>query len=251
VKSLQETGLAMETLLEEKNVIESKKRHIDAPLSAPRKKRKSKLDIREVSWPSVLAKRKLSENDEKLIRKQLGYLPGNALQVVTRVSDLPCSLPGAQPEEPVVLLLYPMVVRERRGRRRKCKTQSFRPSEWPEEWIVEPFPTTYWTIHQVFNKLLSGIHVAPDMKWDEDRMKEAHKEYGKERWDLLEEADKRIFPSALGESRGVAGMEFRKSVGGIKSLHAHAGHWLSGSKFNQVGEWSIQELEKLVAIKKP
>jgi hypothetical protein len=88
------------------------------------------MDRRSHIWPSVQSLREISPDDERILQSQLGYVPGNAIRVVARASQIyrdwfsslsssSSSLsavaeppPGWSNTDPVVLLLYPIVVRD-------------------------------------------------------------------------------------------------------------------------------------------
>lgn len=78
---------------------------------------------RDKIWPGVQERSSLSEEDAPLLMAQLGYIPGNAIKVAARQSDIP-ALKKYFPQTPqnnnndkdknmpVVLKLYPIAVRD-------------------------------------------------------------------------------------------------------------------------------------------
>jgi hypothetical protein len=159
-------------------------------------------------WPSVRELRKVSHEDERILQSQLGYVPGNAIRVVARASHIyrdwfSCSSssssspPPTPPEwsnpDPVVLLLYPIVLRNEHlggktwGRRFKArkrirgsnntitmttsnddnvsyinKTEDVgndNTEQQQEQQLIEPFPTIYWLTHPLLHSLISKLEV--------------------------------------------------------------------------------------------
>ncbi len=151
------------------------------------------------------------------------------------------------------------------------------------EMTIEPFPTMFWLTHPHLKALISQLEIEPthNVKTMEDKiqasseylhlMSEAHKSYGKQRWELLTTDDKkemmeRRWTNALGEERGVAGI---RKFEHVKCLHAHAAHYLAYCGFmhrhkggnneddtdisihdsfveNLVGKWVLEAVEELI-----
>jgi len=214
---------------------------------------------RGFQWPAVKDLCCLNETDKKSIIGQLGYFPGNALSVAARVNEaFPDSSTLKDDDTPLVLKLYPLVLREeadgtksKRKRRRQNGDEKTNP-------LVEPFPTMFWVTHPRLKALISkieldnrGTHYEKLLQKDSkalESMKKAHLAYGKERHSMITAEDldyisKRRWDSALDPSRGVAGI-CRHT--GIKCLHAHAAHFWSGCKDNIVGQWVAEEVSNLL-----
>ena len=129
--------------------------------------------------------------------------------------------------------------------------------------LLEPFPTMYWLTHPLIRTLVSQIELGKDFnatemerrlaKSEEARtsMEEAHKAYGETRWNLLTESDvalikKRHWEGALSSERGVAGI---RQPRGVKCLHAHMAHYLSGDdghEHNVVGKWTYEQVNRII-----
>jgi hypothetical protein len=116
---------------------------------------------------------KLTDSDRKSLTRQLGYLPGNALEVVARVKDIfldateEAHMDASTLDEPLVVKLYPLVLREeadgkksRRRRRRQEPTNGNRDSEASAgELLLEPFPTIFWVTHPRIKALVSKLEL--------------------------------------------------------------------------------------------
>ncbi|CAJ1955633.1 unnamed protein product [Cylindrotheca closterium] len=141
---------------------------------------------RGYQWPAVKDLCLLSESDKHQLIAQLGYLPGNALQVVARVKDYFPSLCNIA-DEPLALKLYPLVLRDESDstrshrKRRRPQTQEgedvttirdktnndINDNESREKKkkkkkdppLVEPFPTMYWVTHPRFRALISKLEL--------------------------------------------------------------------------------------------
>jgi hypothetical protein len=155
---------------------------------------------RDHIWPSVLALRITSgwdtSADAIALTSQLGYTPGNAIRIVSRVKDVPMLL---QPHlimshncnSPVVVQLYPMVWRDpheggksggrlfKSRKRQRCwpsPPQSVASTsvstisttattttaatfllEKEANMLMEPFPTIYWLTHPLLRCLVSKL----------------------------------------------------------------------------------------------
>jgi hypothetical protein len=249
-------------------------------LTVPLNKNNILAKDRQHVWPSVQILRQLDASDEQSLLNQLGYLPGNALQAAARADAIP-GLDPNHPTAPVVLQLYPIVVRdETDGKRRHHKPrvrkqqqqQQQRPSINGEETtcssttvddtrhhLLEPFPTIYWVTHPRLRALISKLEldqvgVALEKKLKEDlvameQMKRAHLLYGQERQALLQESDwewirQRNWQDAFGENRGVAGI---RNPASVKCLHAHAAHYWSGCEENVIGKWVAEYVLQLIS----
>ena len=220
-------------------------------------------------WPAVYERRtfhKWTAADEMTIVGQLGYLPGNVINIATRAREVSALEQQGEKEEPVVVQLYPIVVREEcktgkgRKRKRKCLDDD-KEAGTTEETLIEPFPTMYWLTHPTLRILVSKLELQSLGSTLEkrlatetgalDRMKLAHEAYGRERCRLLTKADNELvnnrgWGSAFDESRGVAGI---RNHAAVKCLHAHAAHYLSGgpgSSDNIVGQWVMQRVEAII-----
>lgn len=224
--------------------------------------------------------------DERLLISQLGFIPGNAVNVAARVEDCP-SLhllkvidkysADASSSAPTVLRLYPLAIRDACPKRKFKSRQrgqvgagedERKSRDWAldgddESGIIEPFPTQYWLTDPRLRMLISALEISEDcnVKTMEAKlrsnpeyansMERAHKSYGQERWLLLTDADRkavteRRWDGALGPVRGVAGISNYK---GVKCLHAHAAHFLAGCEDNLVGKWTIKEVERMLKEK--
>lgn len=199
-------------------------------------------------------------------------------------------------DDPVVVQLYPLVWRDPhdggkagrqfKSRKRQRQLQPPRGHENAEcsaidaskaesnaavqsessEMLMEPFPTTYWLTHPHLRCLVSqlevegyGTQLEQRLAHEPDslaRMHCAHAAYGRERWNLLHEADARLVQArgwddtAFAVTRGVAGMAPR-AHGAVKCLHAHAAHYLSGragSADNVVGRWVVERLQQQQSV---
>lgn len=224
-------------------------------------------------WPAVVEhrrKHRWSEDDETALVGQLGYLPGNAISVCTRADQLTC-LNNSAAAEPVVLKLYPIVVREEcsgrathrgrhkvRKRTRQTKDIAENSDSFSDKHLIEPFPTIYWVTNPKLRIMISkleleslGTKLEKQLESDAESlasMKRAHLAYGKARKELIDDSDsalirERQWESAFAETRGVAGI---RNHAAIKCLHAHVAHFLSGengSNDNVVGRWVMQEVE--------
>jgi len=137
--------------------------------------------------------------------------------------------------------------------------------------LIEPFPTMYWLTHPFLRTLISHLELgstdnviqiqeklssSPEYL---SRMKASHESYGKHRWELLTEQDKknvreRKWTEAVGSVRGVAGIRKYETV---KCLHTHSAHYLAflgntvddengRMEENLVGKWVLEAVEKAV-----
>lgn len=224
-------------------------------------------------WPAVLdhrIKHQWNADDESALVGQLGYLPGNAISVCARANQVSC-LGDSAGMEPVVVKLYPIVIREEsigkivdgkrckaRKRMRQTRDIAEMSDSFSDKHLIEPFPTIYWVTNPKLRILISklelesfGIKLEKHLESDTESlesMKRAHLAYGKRRRELLSDSDnelirKRKWESAFAETRGVAGI---RNHAAIKCLHAHVAHFLSGetgSNDNVVGRWVMQEVE--------
>ena len=225
--------------------------------------------------------------DERLLTSQLGFIPGNAVNVAARVEDCP-SLhllkaiekysTDTSSSAPTVLRLYPLAIREA-CRKRKFKSRQRgqigdsederKSRDWTlggdddESGIIEPFPTQYWLTDPRLRMLISALEISEDcnVKTMEAKlrsnpeyansMERAHKSCGQERWLLLTDADRK----AVTERRWDGALGPARGVAGIsnpkgvKCLHAHAAHFLAGCEDNLVGKWTIQEVERMLKEK--
>ena len=67
---------------------------------------------RQYTRPSIEALRDISEEDEKKVLHQLGYLPGNLLRVAARTSQILPDFEGGGEGSPIVLQVYPLATRD-------------------------------------------------------------------------------------------------------------------------------------------
>ena len=235
---------------------------------------------RSKEWPAVYERRtfhKWSVADERALVGQLGYLPGNAINISTRASSVSWlkTKSSEEQQEPVVVQLYPMVVRDEhaggKSGGRKYKSRKRRQIEQEKDTcqagdsdrsLIEPFPTIYWLTHPILRVLVSklelesfGVRLEKRLAAEPDSlasMKRAHHAYGKARQQLLTESDRalvreRKWDSAFVETRGVAGI---RNHAAIKCLHAHVAHALSGgsgSSDNVVGSWVLQAVQGILS----
>jgi hypothetical protein len=136
--------------------------------------------------------------------------------------------------------------------------------------ILEPFPTIYWLANPSLSRAVSiledkhgGIKALearlPPGSAALKSMAEAHAKCAKRRVALLEPADlaelRASFPSFLEKlaGTGVAGIDFGKSPGKVKCLHAHVAHYLGGwggggGEDNVVGRWAVEWCRELGLI---
>lgn len=235
-------------------------------------------------WPAVKDLCQLTENDKHALITQLGYLPGNALKVVARVKDYFPSLQNGQ--EPLALQLYPLVLRDEsdstRSHRKRRRPQedtnddnnppspSSEVGDSRKNPLVEPFPTMYWVTHPRFRALISKLELAGVVDEESssdgggsirqfqdrlqreikslDSMKRAHGQYGQQRYELITDGDweyirNRKWEGAFAKARGVAGI---RNPSGIKCLHSHAAHYWSGCNENVVGQWTSDQVQRLL-----
>lgn len=139
------------------------------------------------------------EDDERRVVSQLGFFPGNAITIPSRVADLKDTYPhlhslllkqnikqdNAKPDEqdqyPTTLQLYPLAIRNvhmggKQGRKFKSRkrghdgnsvvTSSSEQTTREDErhtlehsTILEPFPTMYWLTHPILRVLISRIEL--------------------------------------------------------------------------------------------
>jgi hypothetical protein len=229
-------------------------------------------------WPAVYERRtfhKWNTEDESLLVGQLGYIPGNVINISARADAVSfLTNKGEEQKAPVVVQLYPIVMREehnggncgRRFKSRKRVRHNADDGAAKDEGgegdesaaLIEPFPTMYWLTHPMMRVLVSKLELEGfGLKLEKrlssepeamESMKRAHACYGQERNRLLTDSDRalvhqRNWDAAFVETRGVAGI---RNHAAIKCLHAHAAHFLSGgcgSTDNLVGKWVLQEVE--------
>lgn len=228
---------------------------------------------RDRAWPGVLERRcgEWVKADEVSLMGQLGYIPGNAVAVAARSSQV--AELGIEGDVPIVLQLYPIAVRDTyaggRSDGRKFKSRKRGPTKQinsnqddeEEQQLIEPFPTMYWLTHPLLRTLTSKLEIGKNhnvkvlesrLTADEtnlDSMKLAHDAYGQARWSLLTNDDQDLMESRKWKfalTTGVAGI--RKPFA-VKCLHAHLAHYLSGgpgSEENLVGKWVLEELCNIV-----
>ena len=131
----------------------------------------------------------------------------------------------------------------------------------------------FWLTHPHLRTLISQLEIESmnNVKAMEQRLSScpeslkqmacAHESYGKQRFELLTDEDKknveeRQWVGALGVERGVAGI---RNFHTVKCLHAHAAHYLAycgmhhqKSKYsgncteNLVGRWVLESVEELI-----
>lgn len=186
-------------------------------------------------WPGVQERRTGNgegdfwAKDAVRITSQLGYIPGNAVRITARAKEVPLLQQlGVDAEEPVVLQLYPIAVRDehtggkakRKKKQRKRKraptdgkegnptseagntdaNPQLQPDEEIEdELVVEPFPTLYWLTHPILRTLVSkmelqsmGVQLEKRLSEDAQLLKsieQANSAYGQERYNLLTPSD--------------------------------------------------------------
>lgn len=213
-----------------------------------------------------------NSEDEQTLVAQLGYIPGNAIRIACRMDHvlrLLQQLPCTDANDPVVLQLYPLVLREEykggkvgdrkfKARKRLCET-SKEPQDDDKDLgprqLLEPFPTVFWLTHPLLRIMISRLELDGFGGIVEKRlaakpeyletMKQAHLAYGRERAATLTAEDWNLVKTRKWESafdissRGVAGI---RDFGSVKCLHAHAAHYLSGNLDNLVGHWVLEEL---------
>ena len=211
---------------------------------------------RDCPWPSAMEVCSLTEEDNVALVAQLGYVPGNAISVAAKVSDV---FPTFNKEDssPLVLKLYPLVLRKESDST-KSRRKRRRHVEGADDSLVEPFPTMFWVTHIRFKALISKIELRNlgteyEKKLLNDpllmeMMSRAHRAYGEERQAMISPEDRdyisnRGWDRALDGSKGVAGI---RNHAAIKCLHAHAAHFWSGCQDNVVGKWVSEEVVALL-----
>jgi hypothetical protein len=182
---------------------------------------------RQYTRPSIAALRDISEEDEKNVLHQLGYLPGNLLKVAARTSKIPGFEEATS--SPIVLQLYPLVTRDatdpsapkpkhKKKRLRKLNASvqedihcEESPTKTPhdddndsrpdaaKQQLWEPFPTMFWISHPHIRALISKLELDQAGKRfekhllecpeDLERMARAHLSYGKQRRALITDRD--------------------------------------------------------------
>ena len=229
---------------------------------------------REELWPSVLDLRRelrtstffLSTQDQLQLKKQLGYIPGNALRVVARHIGTTTTCHDNE-GEPTVLQLYPLAKRDfyaggksdgrkYKSRQRGSTDRCIRDWRTPDGGVLEPFPTMYWITCPKLRILISqleenGIVLTMEQRLASNpealqRMEEAHVAYSRDRWLLLTESDRievttRGWDKSLNRS-GIAGILRYPQT--IKCLHCHAAHYLADPfhSNNIVGQWVMEAI---------
>lgn len=213
--------------------------------------------------PATLNKRKIlnqwSEDDERILQQQLGFVPGNAVAVRARASKLGNLLD--EPNDPIVIQLYPLVLRDENegsksnGKKHKSRKRVHSATDKDTD-VLEPFPTTFWVTHPFLRVMISRLEVEGFGVELQERlahqpeyaalMAKAHAQYGQDRWKLLTEDDldlihERKWEYAVDATNGVAGI---RNFAAIKCLHAHAAHYLAGCHDNIVGKWAVEALLK-------
>jgi hypothetical protein len=143
---------------------------------------------RSYQQQSCLKLSKLTEVDREALIQQLGYLPGNALEVVARVKDAfpkidfmsdnedtdhKSSIRSAHEnrskaavdavmDEPLVIKLYPLVVRDETDgskSRRKRKRSEQQDDKLLPSTAIEPFPTIFWVTQPRIKGLVSKLEL--------------------------------------------------------------------------------------------
>ena len=142
-----------------------------------------------------------------------------------------------------------------------------------EQYIVEPFPTTYWLICPSLKALISKLESnpetsvtamekrlsRPDNAADSRRFVEANKSTGEDRWSMLSEAHKEEVTrrnwKSLFPDRGIGGMPTQNVEGGcVKCMHMQYGDYVGlnhggeGAAENVVGKWTEEMLTDLREI---
>ncbi len=117
----------------------------------------------------------LSVDITRNVIKQLGYLPYNLVEVAA-VSENDCL-------HPLVLKLYPLNTNDLKGRYARSVGQPL------------PFPTMMWMSCPLLQARISELEVAgwievfqkrlTDSEIYQENMREAHKQYAMERWNML------------------------------------------------------------------
>lgn len=153
------------------------------------------LDRGEIRAPVVETRLKLGWNqqDELLLVRQLGFVPGNAVRICCRIKDFQnderlglglqqLTVPLMNNiQDPVVVQLYPLAIRDefmggktggRKGKSRKRKrlsqgneaTEASETEPNQEEQsgaaVLEPFPTIYWLTNPLLKVWVSKLEVS-------------------------------------------------------------------------------------------
>ena len=121
-------------------------------------------------WPAVNDLCELTESDKHSLISQLGWLPGNALKVSSRLNDYFPSYPND--DSPLVVQLYPLVLRDEsdstkshRKRKRRMKNGANATANTNTNAadtsvsLVEPFPTIFWVTHPRIRALISKLEL--------------------------------------------------------------------------------------------
>jgi hypothetical protein len=122
---------------------------------------------------------KLTESDRIALTRQLGYLPGNVLEVVARVKDAfiqesscesntQCVMEETESfnmNDPLVIKLYPLVLREEtdgsksKRKRKRSSDDHVKHMNHPKSLLLEPFPTIFWVTHPRIKALISKLEL--------------------------------------------------------------------------------------------
>jgi hypothetical protein len=160
----------------------------------------------------------LTESDRQALVRQLGYLPGNALEVVARIKDafsndhfwssvsdenvrsqdnvgdgFPNEAMKAMMDEPLVIKLYPLALRDEsdgtksRRRRRRCEGEHTKKERDHDretaaaDPLLEPFPTIFWVTHPLVKALVSKLELDGIGKEYEKRLQQGVNKEGDDR----------------------------------------------------------------------
>jgi hypothetical protein len=122
---------------------------------------------------------RLTESDRVALTRQLGYLPGNALEVVARVKDAFVKDPSCASKnqsvmeekdslmmnDPLVIKLYPLVVRDEtegsksKRKRKRSPDDDVKHPHHSKSLLLEPFPTIFWLTHPRIKALVSKLEL--------------------------------------------------------------------------------------------
>jgi hypothetical protein len=160
------------------------------------------------------------EDDERRLVSQLGFFPGNAITISSRVVDLKDTYPhlhslllnnkmkhvdvdcAEQDKYPTTLQLYPLAIRNvhlggKQGRKYKSRKRGHdgnsvavnssdenskqKPQTLENSTVLEPFPTMYWLTHPILRVLISRIELG-----DSDNVMEMERRLSSSQSNLLQ-----------------------------------------------------------------
>lgn len=173
-------------------------------------------------------------NEAVLVEEQLGYVPSNFVKVSA----------WTEQGKPIAIQTYPL---DGGAPRRQRKVSSS---------LGVPFPTLYWLCNAKIGKAIGDLERTGHVSLLQERLnnnpdyarlfRQAHEEYGRERWSSLTLSDRVALETehegmrSMLQDSGVAGTDYRiTEIPNIKCLHAQYAHYRSScsSCSNLVGGW--------------